>query len=111
MQMDTPTLIQIVVSGLALGGIYALVGEGFYIAFRVTNTINFEQGDFLMLGCFASLTFIHLKLPVYLIFVLVVLCLAIFGIILERVAIRPVAHAVHPPKKLRRDRLKASFPL
>ncbi len=91
--MDTATIIQIAVSGLAYGGIYALVGQGFYIAFRVTNTINFGQGDFLMLGCFTTLFFIHLNLPSYVIFVLVILCLAIFGIMFERVAIRPVAHA------------------
>ena len=91
--MDTASIIQIAVSGLAMGGIYALVAEGFYIAHRITNTLNFGQGDFLMLACFISLMFIHLNLPVYLIFVLVLLSLAIVGIILERVAIRPVAHA------------------
>jgi branched-chain amino acid transport system permease protein len=91
--MDIASIIQIAVSGLAMGGIYALVAEGFYIAHRITNTLNFGQGDFLMLGCFITLMFIHLNLPFYVIFVLVVLFLAIVGIILERVAIRPVAHA------------------
>ena len=91
--MDIASIIQIAVSGLAVGGIYALVAEGFYITHRITNTLNFGQGDFLMLGCFVTLMFIHLGLPVYINFVLVLLFLAIVGIILERVAIRPVAHA------------------
>lgn len=91
--MDTGSIVQIAVSGLAMGGIYALVAEGFYIAHRITNTLNFGQGDFLMLACFISLMFIHLKLPVYIILILVLISLAIVGSLLERVAIRPVAHA------------------
>ncbi len=91
--MDTATIIQIAVSGLAMGGIYALVGEGFYIASRITNTINFGQGDFVMLGCFVTLMFIHLNIPPYAILFLVIVVLGVVGAILERVAIRPVAHA------------------
>lgn len=91
--MDIATIIQLIVSGLAIGAIYAMVGEGFYIAFRTTLTINFGQGDFLMLGSFVTLMFIHLGLPFYLILVLVMCALAMAGIILERIAIRPVARA------------------
>ncbi len=91
--MDVTSIVQIAVSGLAMGGIYALVAEGFYIAHRITNTVNFGQGDFLMLGCFITLMFIHLDLPFYLVFLLVILGLAGVGIIFERVAIRPVARA------------------
>lgn len=91
--MDIVMIVQIFVSGLALGGIYALIAEGFYIAHRITNTLNFGQGDFLMLGCFITLMFIHLNLPFYIIFVFVIFFLAIVGCIFERLAIRPVAHA------------------
>jgi branched-chain amino acid transport system permease protein len=91
--MDIAMIIQIAVSGLAMGGIYALVGEGFYIAYRITNTINFGQGDFVMLGCFITLMFIHLSLPFYVILFLTITILGVVGAILERVAIRPVAHA------------------
>lgn len=91
--MDTASIIQVAVSGLAMGGVYALIAEGFYIAHRITNTLNFGQGDFLMLSCFIALMLIHLNLPFYLIFILVLIFLAVVGIIFERVAIRPVAHA------------------
>ncbi|MBI5601910.1 MAG: branched-chain amino acid ABC transporter permease [Deltaproteobacteria bacterium] len=91
--MDYTTILQISISGLAMGAIYALIAEGFYIAHRITNTLNFGQGDFLMLGCFIALLFIHLNFPYLLVFVLVVVFLALAGIVLERVAIRPVAHA------------------
>jgi branched-chain amino acid transport system permease protein len=91
--MDTATIVQLIVSGLAVGAVYSLVAEGFYIAFRITTTLNFGQGDFLMLGCFISLLFIHMGLPFYVILVLLVCVMAILGIILERIAIRPVARA------------------
>lgn len=44
--MDAASIVQIAVSALAMGGIYALIAEGFYIAHRITNTVNFGQGDF-----------------------------------------------------------------
>jgi branched-chain amino acid transport system permease protein len=91
--MDIITIIQVAMSGLAFGGIYALVGSGFYIANRTTNTLNFGQGDFLMVGCFVTITFMRFAIPAYLIFFLVLLFLGGAGILLERVAIRPVATA------------------
>lgn len=91
--MDTITIAQVAISGLALGGIYALVGSGFHITLRITNTVNFGQGDYLMLGCYVTLMFMRLNLPPYAILVLVIISLAIAGIVLERVAVRPVATA------------------
>ena len=80
-------------SGLAFGGIYALIGSGFYIANRTTNTLNFGQGDFLMVGCFITITFMRFNIPAYLIFIFLLIFLGGLGIILERVAVRPVAKA------------------
>lgn len=91
--MDIITIIQVAMSGLAFGGIYALIGSGFYIANRTTNTLNFGQGDFLMLGCFITITFMRFDIPAYLIFFFAVLFLGGLGILLERVAVRPVATA------------------
>jgi branched-chain amino acid transport system permease protein len=43
-------MLQVVLSGLASGAIYGLVGMGFAIAFYVTRVINFAQGQLLMVG-------------------------------------------------------------
>ena len=91
--MDIITIIQVAMSGLAFGGIYALIGSGFYIANRTTNTLNFGQGDFLMVGCFITITFMRFNIPPYFIFIFVILFLGALGIILERVAVRPGATA------------------
>lgn len=42
--------IQIVVSGVLVGGIYALIALGFSLVYRVTNVINLAQGAFCILG-------------------------------------------------------------
>lgn len=43
-------LLQALLSGLALGGIYALVALGFSITHTTTKTLNFGQGEFLVAG-------------------------------------------------------------
>src|SRR5688572_2488937 len=48
------TLLQALLSGLALGGIYALVALGFSITHTTTNTLNFGQGEFMVAGSFVA---------------------------------------------------------
>ncbi|HWP15229.1 MAG TPA: branched-chain amino acid ABC transporter permease, partial [Xanthobacteraceae bacterium] len=44
--------IQLLVAGLATGGIYALVAIGFTLLWQTSQTINFAQGEFVMLPAF-----------------------------------------------------------
>ncbi len=48
-------LIQLVVSGIAVGAIYALAALGFTLLWQASGTINFAQGEFVMLPAFAML--------------------------------------------------------
>lgn len=47
-------ILQALLSGLALGGIYALVALGFSITHTTTKTLNFGQGEFLVAGAFIA---------------------------------------------------------
>ena len=47
---DTQQLAQYLLSGLATGAIYALIGIGFAIIYNSTGIINFAQGEFVMFG-------------------------------------------------------------
>jgi branched-chain amino acid transport system permease protein len=47
-------LLQALLSGLALGGIYALVALGFSITHTTTKTLNFGQGEVLVAGAFVA---------------------------------------------------------
>jgi branched-chain amino acid transport system permease protein len=55
-------LAQAIVSGLAVGGAYALVALGFSITFTTTKTLNFSQGDFVSVGAFVGITVLWLLL-------------------------------------------------
>ena len=93
--MSGEAVVQILVSGIAVGGIYVLVAQGFYITWRTSVTLNFGQGDFLMLGAFVALTGLRMGLPVVAAVAVVVGVLALLGVVLQRVAVQPVLKAGH----------------
>lgn len=82
--------IQLLFSGVALGMIYALLAFGYNITFSTSRTINFAQGEFLMLGGLTGFTLgVSLHLPYAVAALGAALVGALLGIVLERVAIRP----------------------
>ena len=60
--------IQLLLSGLASGSIYALAALGFTLLWQASGTINFAQGEFVMLPAFMMLAFNSLGLPLLLSF-------------------------------------------
>ncbi len=63
-------LIQLVVSGVATGAIYALAALGFTLLWQASGTINFAQGEFVMLPAFAMLAGLIAGAPLWLAFLL-----------------------------------------
>jgi branched-chain amino acid transport system permease protein len=61
-------LLQLVFSGMATGSIYALAALGFTLLWQASGTVNFAQGEFVMLPAFAMLAFGHFGLPLPLAF-------------------------------------------
>jgi branched-chain amino acid transport system permease protein len=55
--------LQLLVSGLATGSIYALAALGFTLLWQASGTINFAQGEFVMLPAFGMLMLAQLGLP------------------------------------------------
>src|SRR5215470_18736455 len=55
--------LQLLVSGLATGSIYALAGLGFTLLWQASGTINFAQGEFVMLPAFAMLALSAIGAP------------------------------------------------
>ena len=74
--------VQQLVSGIALG---------FVLVYKATEVVNFAQGDLMMLGGFFAFTFIGLLGFNYWIgFVAAVAAMALFGMLTERLVIRPI---------------------
>ena len=80
--------LQVVLSGILIGGLYALVAVGLNLVFGVLRIINFAHGDYLMLGMYATYWLWQLGLDPYVSLVFVVPGLALFGALSERFLIR-----------------------
>ena len=86
---------QAVISGLSIGSIYALIAQGYYVTYITTSTLNFGQGEFLMIGAMIGLTaYVVLGVPFPLALLIAVVATGLMGIALERIAIRPVLRHV-----------------
>ena len=55
--------LQLLVSGLSLGAVYALVALGFVVIYRASQVFNFAQAEFLTVGAFMVVTFAEIGLP------------------------------------------------
>jgi len=78
------------VSGLGLGSIYGLIALSFTLTFAVSGTVNFAQGSSVMLGavlCHALAIGMHW--PMIAAAPAALLACAIWGLIVERIAVRP----------------------
>ncbi len=83
--------LQLVISGSAQGCIYGLIALGFVLIYKATETITFAQGDLMMLGAFAGLVLMTmLGFPYWLAVPSAVAAVALFGMLAERLVIRPV---------------------
>jgi branched-chain amino acid transport system permease protein len=79
---------QLVVSGIALGMIYALIAFGYQLTFATSSTLNFGQGEALMLGSLVGLTLVG-HMSYWLMIPLVLVFGALQGIFVERVGVLP----------------------
>lgn len=83
--------VQLVISGVAQGCIYGLIALGFVLIYKATETVSFAQGELMMLGAFIGLAAMSfLGFPFWIAVPSAILSMAIFGIALERLVIRPI---------------------
>lgn len=85
------TLLNVLVVGIMLGGIYGLVSIGLNLIFGVIRIVNFAQGELVMLGMYgAFLSFSLLKLDPYVSLLIVVPAMFVVGVVIQRVVIQPL---------------------
>jgi len=83
-------LTSAIISGLSLGSMYGLIALGFHVTYVVSNTVNFSQGSAMMLGGVLGYTFaVTLGWPLPLAAVLALALCGLFGLIVERLLVRP----------------------
>jgi branched-chain amino acid transport system permease protein len=84
-------LLQLVVSGVVTGGIYALAAMGFVVVYKATHVINFATGELMMLGAFFAWTAMTaLQAPFVAALAVAVVAAAVLGTATERLVLRPL---------------------
>jgi branched-chain amino acid transport system permease protein len=85
-------LASALISGFGLGSMYGLMALGFYITYAVSATVNFAQGSSMMLGAVLCFAFAQtMGLPMALAIALALLLCALYGLLVEFIAVRPFA--------------------
>lgn len=83
--------LQLVVTGFALGMVYALVALGFVIILKCSNAFNIAQGHFVLMGGYLGYTFlVILGLPIWATILLAIASAIVMGLIIERLTLRPL---------------------
>jgi len=82
---------QIIVSGLAVGGVYGLIALGFVLIYKATSILNLATGEFMMLGAFVCLSVMtQTSAPFFVALIVTIVFAALLGVVLERIVLRPL---------------------
>ncbi|MBL7225890.1 MAG: branched-chain amino acid ABC transporter permease [Desulfobacteraceae bacterium] len=89
--MGFQILVQLTITGLAWGSVYACIALGFVLIFKSTDIFNFAQPELMMFGAYIAFTLITtLKLPFVLGFFCALILMVLIGSLLEMMVVRPM---------------------
>lgn len=91
--MQFEYLVQQVLNSISIGSLYALMAIGLAMVFGILRLINFAHGDLIMVGSYATLLLNLLGLPFWIAALLGILMSGVAGVLMERVAYRPLRGA------------------
>jgi len=82
-------ILQYLLTGLSLGGIYALIALGFYLMWAVSKAANFTHGDVYMLGAVLTVVMVETGVPLLIAAAVAIAASALLGALIERILVRP----------------------
>jgi branched-chain amino acid transport system permease protein len=83
--------LQLIVTGLAQGMVYALIAIGFVIILKCSEVFNIAQGHFVLIGGYLGWTFlVPLGLPIWAALPAAIATAVIMGLLIERLMLRPM---------------------
>ena len=84
-------MLQLLMTGIAVGGVYALMALGFVLIYKASNVVNFGPGELVLFGAYVSwATILQMRFPLYVAFPLTLLTSIALGLIIERGVLRPL---------------------
>ncbi|MCI7233048.1 branched-chain amino acid ABC transporter permease [Huintestinicola sp.] len=88
------SFISYLVNGISLGSIYALIALGYTMVYGIAKMLNFAHGDIIMVGGFTVFTAMSTEwCPVWLSVVIGIIVCTLLGVIVEKVAYKPLRNA------------------
>ena len=85
-------ILSTLLNGLSLGGIYAMIAQGYTMVYGIAKMLNFAHGDIIMVGGYVIFVFMATKSPLLAVLMAVVFCV-ILGVVIEKVAYKPLRGA------------------
>jgi branched-chain amino acid transport system permease protein len=86
-------VIQQVINALSIGSLYALMAVGLAMVFGILRLINFAHGDLMMIAAYIAAFALFAGLPLPVVVVLMIAGTVLVGLLMERVAYRPIRGA------------------
>jgi branched-chain amino acid transport system permease protein len=85
-------LLQVLLSGLSTGAIYALAAIGFTLVWQAARTVNFAEGEFVMLPAFFVLIGVHwLNMPLWLALIFgLIVAVIVLGLLFKKIVVEPM---------------------
>ncbi len=88
------TFLAHLINGISLGSIYAIIALGYTMVYGIAKMLNFAHGDVIMIGCYVVFTTMSgMNLHPLLAVVLSVVVCTVLGIVIEKVAYKPLRKA------------------
>ncbi len=86
--------INYLINGISLGSVYAIIALGYTMVYGIAKMLNFAHGDIIMVGSYVVFITTHsMGIPVFLSVLLSVIVCTVLGIVIERVAYKPLRDA------------------
>lgn len=86
--------LQLIITGIVVGSIYALVALGFVLIYKASDALNFANGEFVLIGSYLCLTLVAVyQIPFIFALLLTLIFNAIIGMTVERIVLRPLINA------------------
>ena len=86
--------VSYILTGISLGSVYAIIALGYTMVYGIAKMLNFAHGDIIMVGSYVAFIAINsMGLPVPVSILLSVVVCTVLGMVIERVAYKPLRHA------------------
>ena len=84
-------LLELVITGIAVGGVYSLMALGFVLIYKASTVVNFGPGELVLFGAYVAwATILNMKLPIVVGLPLTLVVAILLGLVIERGVLRPL---------------------